>query len=594
MKVTGRFIMALVILVGLTAAMPRGLAQEAAPAPAAPAETAAVKAPAAADVDALRETLLDMQTQMERLRTELQTERGRTRELEQSLKALQERLQQVPTSEEIEKVKSAVQDVRGEVGNVQASLEKQQVSVQGAEQIASMVQKQMEEATAYRFGGSIRLRGAQFGNVWTFNDDFDYDEWKWYRLRTWIWFDAQVSETLKGHVTLANEYRYGDAREEDTLAAAAARNAQMVYGNKQVFIENAYIDWKFDSPQPISLRLGRQPLVYGEGFVILDGMPFIGSTGLAFDALKATWKPRDDTSVDFFTAKTAEGAEKYHDDEDLYGIYVTNKTLEKHTAEFYLLYKDKNRQEVYGAPDPGLDDPARGQAIVSALLQGTPPPGWVPSSTLVDPEMETWVLGTRWSGSVTEQLSYAAEVAGQGGTVKFPEGDKDRKAWAGYVKGSYSFQDVPLDPVARLAAIYYSGDDPDSGDYEGWDSMYGDWPKYSELYIYQLYDPFFILKQGNDPDLGTWSNMSMFEAGVDLKPSKKDGIAVNYYYILANEDTGPGDGDTRGNFVQVVWKHRFTPNLSGHLWGEYFDPGDYYRSDADPAWFGRWTMQLDF
>jgi hypothetical protein len=37
-----------------------------------------------------------------------------------------------------------------------------------------------------------------------------------------------------------------------------------------------------------------------------------------------------------------------------------------------------------------------------------------------------------------------------------------------------------------------------------------------------------------------------------------------------------GTGIFRGHYLQSVLKYKFSPHLSGHLWGEVLFPGDYY------------------
>ena len=58
--------------------------------------------------------------------------------------------------------------------------------------------------------------------------------------------------------------------------------------------------------------------------------------------------------------------------------------------------------------------------------------------------------------------------------------------------------------------------------------------------------------------------------------------------------TGSGTGKDRGQNPQLVVKYAFNDWLSGHLWGEYFIPGDYYAEDRDNAIFARWQLMLTF
>ncbi|MBZ0304627.1 MAG: hypothetical protein K8I82_01040, partial [Anaerolineae bacterium] len=129
--------------------------------------------------------------------------------------------------------------------------------------------------------------------------------------------------------------------------------------------------------------------------------------------------------------------------------------------------------------------------------------------------------------------------------------------------------------------------------YEGWDDFYGEWPKYSELYVYSLYDGFKRGTGANDPDIGLWANMYIPELSLTLSPIDKLTQNFRYLYFLAEEKTGPGGDSERGHNVQSLTNYVFTPNLSGHLLLEYFFPGDYYLDAAD-AYYGRIQLMYTF
>ena len=54
-------------------------------------------------------------------------------------------------------------------------------------------------------------------------------------------------------------------------------------------------------------------------------------------------------------------------------------------------------------------------------------------------------------------------------------------------------------------------------------------------------------------------------------------------------------GCFRGQLLSGVLKYKFTEQLSGHLLGEVFFPGDYYSDDRnDPAVFLRVQLNYSF
>ena len=139
-----------------------------------------------------------------------------------------------------------------------------------------------------------------------------------------------------------------------------------------------------------------------------------------------------------------------------------------------------------------------------------------------------------------------------------------------------------------------SGDDPTTADYEGWDDFYAQWPKYSELYIYTLYDGFKSKTGNNDPDVGAWANMIIPEFMLTVKPTDRLTQSFRYHYFMADEKNGPGGGDVRGHNLQWLTNYVFTKNLSGHFLFEWFDPGNYYLDSADDAIFTRFQIMYTF
>lgn len=411
------------------------------------------------------------------------------------------------------------------------------------------------ELQSVKVGGDIRVRGVAMENVFDFDDDNDADAWEYYRWRTNVYVDARLTDDVRGFVQFNNEVkgqRFSDGTD-----------------NGRVSIEMAYIELANMWGLPLDLRIGRQPLIYGEGFLILDGTPFDGSTSIAFDALKATYRFGDNT-LDLFTVKVAEEENAYADDDDLYGIYLTNRSLEKHQAEAYLFFDNQNSEKVQGPAGTGMEHPPQ----------------------------ELWVLGTRWTGGITDALSYRLEVAKEWGDRNPDEPyEQDIDAWGGYASLCYAFE---ADWKPRLSATYayYSGEeDPSStdGDYEGFDPLFGDWPKWSELLIYTFYDGFNALKTaGLDPDYGSWTNMKIAELRLAFCPSATVSTDLYYQHYWADEETGLGGGDDRGDLFGILANYAYTEDVSTHVLLEWFDPDDYYQDDADDAFFARWHIMLKF
>jgi hypothetical protein len=427
----------------------------------------------------------------------------------------------------------------------------------------------------FSVGGDIRWRGRYFDNVWDFSDGSDNDQTESFRFRPRVWMDWKPTDNSEAYIRFTKEWLYGGDEEMPGYDVDA----------KDVMFDNAWFLQKDIFGLPVDIKIGRQDLIYGEGFVILDGTPQDGSQTISFDAAKATLK-HDWGSTDFLMVKPHENSTSFADDEDLYGIY--NKwSLGGFGLEPYFLVKNKNQK-----PDAGIKPP-----------------------TVVDPSPaeETQLLGMRGTKSMEisdgVNLALAAEIGKQWGEVDFT-GEvpgsvwayshhagtlkADRDAWGGYINGTLSFTDVLWKPSLKAAFTYTTGDDPATPDYEGWDDFYAQWPKYSELYVYSLYDGFKGQSGANDPDVGVWGNMVIPEVMLTVKPTEKLTQSLRYLYFMADEKTGPGGGDERGHNVQWITNYVFTQNLSGHFLAEWFDPGDYYLATADDAAFVRFQLLYTF
>lgn len=493
-------------------------------------------------------------------------------------------------------------DLESQVKKLQEQIEKQQAQLEALQEALQSESRERKaslteikslqlQTDRIKIGGDIRLRGVSFHDVWDMGSAApglrdSNDSWDFYRFRNRLWFDvnlgeSELAEEMRGYIRLVNEYHWGDSN--DTIYYANAYSSAMdgeVNSRKQIEIDNAYIELKYIANTCVSLKIGRQDLVYGEGFLVLDGTPWDGSRTIGFDAIKFSLD-FDHTVVDIFTAKLFENNRGLGDDENLFGVYATNKELlDGHTIEAYVLHQDNNGVRYTGHPVAG-----RGKVV---------------------PSFNVTAVGTRLSGKLTDNLKYAGEIAGQwgsnnsashpiGGTV---EGSSD-SAVGGYLNATYCMNDLALKPELTGGFTYLG---------EGWKSMYGDWPKYSELLIYTIYDGFDFFKPTNtDPTLGTWSNMMFPSVAVTVKPTAKMSASLGYRYLLSVKDRGDApnqimfdsngsrvDGDNIGSLVQGMVKYQFTKNLSSHALIEYFNPGDYYPDYFNDAYFARWELMLSF
>ena len=457
-------------------------------------------------------------------------------------------------------------------------------------------------------GGDIRWRGRFFDNLFDFNNSLN-DRSQTFRFRPRVYVDWQPNDEMEAYVRFTKEWLYGQDNEMPGYEVEA----------KDVMFDNAWGEVKNILGSGLSLRVGRQDLIYGEGFVLLDGTPQDGSQTTSFDAAKLTYT-HDWGTTDLLYAKLYEYNNYNSDDEDMYGVYNKWK-IGDFGLEPYLLVREKrghpNEKVIAsGYIDPFTYDPSKPIT-----------PKYTFSSIDPSPAQETVLLGMRGTRSFEVangvKLALAAEGGKEWGTVDFTgtdtvlkafpgfkyssqvtTGEVDRDAWGGYFHGTLSFDKVAWKPSFKAGVTVMSGDDPNTRDYEGWDDFYGEWPKYSELYIYSIYDGFKTRTSYkdpvtgklivNDPDIGAWSNMYMPEVVFTVQPTDKMKQTLRYLFFGAMEETGPGGGSDRGHNLQWLTEYTFTKNLSGHVLVEWFSPGNFYGPGADEAWFARFQLMYKF
>jgi hypothetical protein len=421
-------------------------------------------------------------------------------------------------------------------------------------------------APIFRAGADLRLREEYFDNIPIKADPPGVTrggENNYFRIRPRVWAEL---DAWPGVITLraraVNETRIW-LQPDMSLAPQRSTYEFM----DEIVFDHLYIDAKLG--KKASVRVGRQDLIYGTGKVILEGTPKDGSRTIYFTAAKATLDVIPDTSVDLVALYNP-----YHDelviedsDRDLTGftknndkmdesgafVYAKNKSAEKLPFEVYAIYKN---EESY-ATSP--------TTAVHSLDLGT--------------------VGFRLMPKFTDRIGGNLEVAYQLGS----RGAADVGAYM--VDAFANFTVIPdLKAVADAGLYVLSGNDPGTADDEGWDPLWARYPQYSEIYVY-----------GYDADAaGRWSNVLMPHAGFTITPAKWVKASTMLAALWAPEDDGPGDGNYRGTLGVV--KGEFTmgekmllpkDKLTGHLWLELFNPGDYYRVN-DLAVFGRWEVLYAF
>jgi hypothetical protein len=317
----------------------------------------------------------------------------------------------------------------------------------------------------------------------------------------------------------------------------------------------------------ILLTIGRQEIQFGDQWLIFDPTTTDGSRSEFLDAARLTLKlPNEKTLLNLIYFDMAADSERWLpvinssnkplSEQDSRGaiIYLEKIPYKNHNFDAYFIYKHDHK-------------------VISKGNDG-----------------DRYVFGSRADGMLfNKHWHYTLEFAPQFGT----KNGHDLLAFGLNSKIEYLFND-PLKNKLTLGFEYLSGDDPNTDTIEAWDPIWGRRARWSELLI-------FTFGAENNGRNGEWTNLKRIELGWGFSPTKKIEFSTRYMPLFADENTyrnTPGysnDGDFRGHFLANVLKFKITKNLDGHLWAEFFFPGDYYSPERrDLATFFRTQLMYQF
>ncbi len=432
--------------------------------------------------------------------------------------------------------------------------------------------------------------------------------------------DSDLTDNVSASIVLANQSRWGGV-------AGTGWDTDVV-------VNKAFVTLKEFFYQPLTLKIGRQDLTFGNGFIIgpgifrdttgafpdprIDAVPdrYLVGTGLSanyataisgpkglqysvstyYDAARATLD-LDPWTIDVIYSKIVDSsldlASNGNNPEELAGINAGYKFDQYNSnVEAYYFYKNDDSFN----SDLGYTDPVDYQAW-NGIYDGTVN-GY---GNRVYDRNEVNVFGMRGNIDPVENLSLSGEGAVQWGKLidesgvgtvnsdNVASGDIERKrlAWAVDVSGNYLWKDVSYTPNFGLGFTYLSGEDADnSGKFNGWDPMYkGSFKSLIRDYmagtgaawngvggnIYQTLDP-------EDPS-GSTNSMTLYVDG-GLKPMEDLSLTARYLHFWAAEKV-TGRSRSIGNEVDASLVYDYTEDVQFDLTGGIFLPGDFYKDNTD-------------
>ncbi len=206
-----------------------------------------------------------------------------------------------------------------------------------------------------------------------------------------------------------------------------------------ILLRQAYLKAGNPSEFPLSLKVGRQELAYGEERLI--GTVSWNNIGRVFDAAKVRWQNAW-FGADVFTSRVVipeDGRFNVSNDDDIFsGFYATTTKIPKHSLDFYFLSRNANTDAIAAEPSAQAPLPsARDIYTLGARLKSTPG------------QFGPW--------------DYTAELMGQFGHFNDTRAgvlykSQDHEAYAVILQGGYTFKETFGTPRVGLEYAHGSGD----------------------------------------------------------------------------------------------------------------------------------------
>ena len=405
-----------------------------------------------------------------------------------------------------------------------------------------------EAAWAITYGADVRFRFDDFVHSPGLWNAVPVKDVAYTRTRTRGWMEAAYGDCAL-YFRAANEWRH-------YFVSDSTKDPNAYHWADEVFVDNLYLNLKglnlmgYDT----QLRLGRQDLKFGSGRVFADATPGDGSRSIFADAIRATVKTSEKSTLDLFYAYlNKENALTLGDQDKV----LTQWGVEQAVGAYYI--NGENKQLPYEAYYVGVF----GETTMEALN----------------------TFGVRLLPPITDHVKGELETAYQFG--KWQTG-RDVSAYMVYggIKGDLA-SEHPCKPYAAAAVYLLSGDNG-KGDDSAWKPALarGD-TQMSEL----------IYKSRTEQ----WSNMIFphVELGVAMSKDHKARLLTGILYY-AEKPVGAVSRE-QGFFTSLRYDFPLVKNLfgkrgdlKGSVLGEALIPGDLYTMNDKTAYCFRFELNAAY
>ncbi len=346
--------------------------------------------------------------------------------------------------------------------------------------------------------------------------------------------------------------------------------------SEDIGVYQAYIEADNMFGYPVRVRIGRQELGFGSGWLVGNNSALPEFSALSFDAILLTYK-RDTSNIAAFWAKLAEGSPVEEDgDIDFYGLYSSYAGFEDITLDAYwLLVRDAR----------AINDTDLGVFI-----------DWLEAYRGVDDYGVTYfhTLGLRASGAL-DAFDFEAEVAYQFGKADqvgalfshniYGDNIADFSEWAMNLEVGYTL-DIAWQPRLFLAGAYIGGEDNRDISFFDWLNPL-DRPhasiSFNRLFSNKVYSLFL-------DDQACMSNFWLIRSGVTAVPTENIEIEVDLAYLsVVDEFDLPAHIRFAGYRIPIVGPFSFWTDESASDIGWELNVRAKYHYTEDLSFEAGWS-----
>ncbi len=167
-------------------------------------------------------------------------------------------------------------------------------------------------------GRAIGLSLANTRNVMSLVDwDHRGSEWKFLETTTSLNFKADFTQDVTGFIEFYDTNFWGEDFRSNYITGADNRAVT----NDDVYLLQSYIEVRNLFSLPLRLRIGRQQMQFGKGFLVAN--KYSPTQRQSFDAIRLTYAANNLTVDAWYSKLLERGSVEEDGDVDFYGVYAT-------------------------------------------------------------------------------------------------------------------------------------------------------------------------------------------------------------------------------------------------------------------------------